>query len=290
VALIEKAYVQWNETGRAWCGSDSGVGYYTAIAGGWMCDVYPQLLGRTATDYSLPVASRQMLASILAANQPVSVGTISSPSYGLIGTHAYAIIGYNSVQGTFTLYNPWGSSQPSPLTWAQLVANCTWISVGDASGTTAISAATASQGGGLILAAAFQRARSESVNTLLTASREILGDRASAGVAASEAQQPTPNSVVVSSSPIVTDADWADRFGAGNGSESGDRTRVAPRDAEGSAAAADALFADLSAGAIGVRFDAPSAHLQAMTEDDNWSSPPGTKEAWDAALIASDYA
>ena len=33
-------------------------------------------------------------------------------SYGLYGSHAYAVTGYNASSGTFTLYNPWGFDQP----------------------------------------------------------------------------------------------------------------------------------------------------------------------------------
>jgi hypothetical protein len=61
---------------------------------------------------------------------------------GLYGDHAYAVTGYNSANGTFTLYNPWGMDQPpAALTWAQLQKVCDGFVVADPSGTQPISAA-----------------------------------------------------------------------------------------------------------------------------------------------------
>ena len=54
----------------------------------------------------------------LSANQAVTIATDSSNNsadtlpYGLYGSHAYAVTGYNASTGDFTLYNPWGFDQP----------------------------------------------------------------------------------------------------------------------------------------------------------------------------------
>ncbi|MEN6449556.1 MAG: C2 family cysteine protease [Thermoguttaceae bacterium] len=132
--LIEKAYAQWNETGKT--GRDSATNSYAAIEGGWMGDVYAQTLNCADTAYSLRTASaKQTLISALSAGKAATIGTVTSPASGtgLYGNHAYNVLSYDSATGLFTLYNPWGSNQPAKLTWSQLVANCDGFAIGDAS-------------------------------------------------------------------------------------------------------------------------------------------------------------
>ena len=155
--LLEKAYVQWCETGHEWrVTGGTPANAYAAIAGGWMSDVNCQVLGHTSTDYGLWQADgMQAMIAALAANDAVTIATNQSTNsgdtlnYGLFGSHAYAVSGYiagnNGSAGTFTLYNPWGFDQPSgPLTWAQLTSNCGDFSVTNPSGTSPISAPAAS--------------------------------------------------------------------------------------------------------------------------------------------------
>jgi hypothetical protein len=141
IALIEKAYAQWNETGKE--GRD-GTNTYAAIEGGWMADVDAQVLGHSASSYSLNSSSDlQALIAGMTGRQAVTIGTISANSlpYGLYGGHAYAVVGYNSANQTFTLYNPWGVSQPTQsLAWAQLQSTCDGFVVANASGTQAFAA------------------------------------------------------------------------------------------------------------------------------------------------------
>jgi hypothetical protein len=122
IALAEKAYAQWNETGNE--GRD-GTNRYSAIEGGWMSNVNAQVLGYNSTNSSFLNSSKQTLRSALSAQQAVTAGTLSNASTGgLYGSHAYIVTGYNSSTDTFTLHNPWGVSHPAPLTWTQLQANC----------------------------------------------------------------------------------------------------------------------------------------------------------------------
>jgi hypothetical protein len=123
--LLEKAYVQWNEAGKTQRGSYSNS--YGAIEGGWMGDVYQQVLGYS-TVYGMSTSSsdaKSTLLNALANHQAVTVGTVYYPkaSTGLYGNHAYNVLSYNSSTGKFTLYNPWGCCQPSQLTWSQLSVN-----------------------------------------------------------------------------------------------------------------------------------------------------------------------
>ena len=115
IPLAEKAYAQWNETGKE--GGD-GRNAYGSIQGGWTAVVDAQVLGHNATDYNVNAASGQAVINALAANQAVTIGTVFSGNagdvlpYAMYGSHAYAVTGYDAAAGLFTLYNPWGSNQP----------------------------------------------------------------------------------------------------------------------------------------------------------------------------------
>jgi hypothetical protein len=137
IPLIEKAYAQWNQTGQE--GRD-GTNSYASIEGGWMATVDAQVLGHNATDYEMGTATEQQLINALASGQAVTIGTTET-IYGLYGSHAYAVTGYNASSNTFTLYNPWGFDQPGQLTWAQLETSCSAFTAVTASGATPISGA-----------------------------------------------------------------------------------------------------------------------------------------------------
>jgi len=145
IPLAEKAYVQWDETGREGRG---GINAYSDIEGGWMADVYSQLVGRTANSYNLVSASDEAaLVTAMTNHWAVSIGTDCEANlpYGLYGCHAYAVIGYDSSAGTFTLYNPWGCDQPTTsLTWAQLQSVCDGFDTINPAGTVPISHVSAS--------------------------------------------------------------------------------------------------------------------------------------------------
>ena len=139
IALAEKAYAQWNETGNE---GRNGVNDYPSIAAGWMADVNAQVLGSYPTvNTSTMQGNEQTLINAIAANQAVTIGTdgFSGTQNGLVGGHAYAVIGYNQSAQEFFLYNPWGFEQPGPLTWSQLLASCDGFVAADASSPVAIS-------------------------------------------------------------------------------------------------------------------------------------------------------
>jgi hypothetical protein len=139
IPLAEKAYAQWNQSGRE--GRD-GTNAYASIQGGWMATVDAQVLGYNATDYLMSGTGEQTAINALAAHDAVTIGTLnwSGTQDGLYADHAYAIIGYNAASDTFILYNPWGMDQPGPLTWSQLQADCSQLAVADASGSVPIGA------------------------------------------------------------------------------------------------------------------------------------------------------
>ena len=136
IPLAEKAYAQWNETGKE---GRNGQNSYSAIQGGWMATVDAQVLGHNATDYNVTSSTGQAMINALAAGDAVTIGTNgSNVSNGLYADHAYAVIGY-SASGLFTLYNPWGFDQPGGLSWSQIEANCDGFVVADTAGSTPIS-------------------------------------------------------------------------------------------------------------------------------------------------------
>jgi len=136
VALIEKAYAQWNETGNS---GRNGTNTYSAIEGGWMSNVNAQVLGYSSSNFSFAHTPKQTLISALGSGRAVTLGTTSNPSNGFVGGHAYIITGYDASTDRFTTFNPWGNTHPAPATWAQLQANCTMFVVTDSAGTTPIS-------------------------------------------------------------------------------------------------------------------------------------------------------
>lgn len=136
IALAEKAYAQWNETGKE---GRNGTNSYAAIEGGWMANVNAQVLGKNSSSYSTSsAASKQALIDALNAGRAVTIGTKSTASNGLYGSHAYSVTGYNAGNDTFNLYNPWGTSHPGQLTWAQLQTNCSAFVVADPTGSSPI--------------------------------------------------------------------------------------------------------------------------------------------------------
>jgi hypothetical protein len=131
IALAEKAYAQWNETGKA--GRD-GTNRYASIEGGWMAYTNAQVLGYNSTNYPLGSSSKQTLVNALAAGHAVTVGTNSSVGTGLVAGHAYVVTGYHSSTDRFSLFNPWGNTHPTPLTWQQLQSGMSMFVVTQPSG------------------------------------------------------------------------------------------------------------------------------------------------------------
>jgi hypothetical protein len=140
IALAEKAYAQWNETGNE--GRD-GTNRYAAIEGGWMGYVNAQVLGTASSNYSVTSVNKQTLITALISQKAVTIGTKTSVAAGLYGSHAYLVTGYEASTDTFRLHNPWGFSHPGALSYSQLQAYCSMFVVADASGSSPVSGAIA---------------------------------------------------------------------------------------------------------------------------------------------------
>jgi len=123
IALAEKAYAQWNETGKA---GRNGTNTYAGIAGGWMGVVNSQITGINSSTYYFNTTPKETLIDALNQGQAVTLGTKSGQmAYRLVQGHAYTVVGYNATNDEFTLHNPWGSSHPQPMNYQQLQLYCT---------------------------------------------------------------------------------------------------------------------------------------------------------------------
>ena len=140
--LAEKAYAEWNETGNNPNASPPSVNDYASIEGGFMDYVDLQVLNVTATDDDWLTDESADVAALANPNMAVTIATDATftsgadpdPATGLYNGHAYGIIGYNSANQTFQLYNPWGVDQPNQsLTWTQLQATCQLVTYVDTS-------------------------------------------------------------------------------------------------------------------------------------------------------------
>jgi hypothetical protein len=105
VALIEKAYAQWNETGKTQQGNTTNS--YEAISGGWSHVVYAQIypMGTTSgigtTKFS---TSESVLQNALKYNMPITIYRYMNAER--TSAHAYYVSSY--VNGKYNLRNPWG--------------------------------------------------------------------------------------------------------------------------------------------------------------------------------------
>lgn len=107
VGLLEKAYVQWNETGLTLQGNTNNA--YDAISGGWTKVAFNQLYSFKAStiEHITDLASSESkLISAINNGLPVSVSRYVNSNR--TGGHAYYVSSYS--QGKFYLVNPWGHS------------------------------------------------------------------------------------------------------------------------------------------------------------------------------------
>ena len=125
VPLAEKAYTQIDASGwlRADLG-DLGHNSYSAIAGGYMTDALTQITDHRAGYWAV---DKNTFTAAYNAHDLITFGSVTSPvDRGVVGNHAYAVVGYNASTQMVTLFNPWGinngSSAPGLVTlnWTQM--------------------------------------------------------------------------------------------------------------------------------------------------------------------------
>ena len=115
VALAEKAYAEWAETGKEAAvpyidntEMRDGTNSYAGLANGYTGAVLQQILGvNSSVNAGMPDPTEQQLIGALAAHEAVACAT-AGYAPDLICNHQYVIIGYDAANGTFLLSNPYG--------------------------------------------------------------------------------------------------------------------------------------------------------------------------------------
>ncbi len=118
-SLIEKAYVQLNESGVL--PRQAGTSY-NSITAGW-ADPITEITGRAMTYYYSTDSSysggawdalKQTFVAALGQGQEMWVASYANTSQSgrtnFVSSHAFSVIGYNSVSGNFIMRNPWGTA------------------------------------------------------------------------------------------------------------------------------------------------------------------------------------
>lgn len=118
VALAEKAYAQLNQSG--WIGQD-GSNSYAGIADGYTDTVMTQITGQAASWRYMVSLTLSELISAANSGRPTALNSRSNPATGIVASHSYPLIGYDSTTQQFKLYNPQGSY--IQLSWSQITQN-----------------------------------------------------------------------------------------------------------------------------------------------------------------------
>ena len=123
VALAEKAYAQFNESG--WIGQDNTNSYNgtttsptavirnaAGINGGHPTTTLRQITGLNTSWFGL-VNSVVDMISAFNAGKMVTLCTPDLTGSGIVNNHCYSLIGYNATTDQFRVYNPWGYNNDS---------------------------------------------------------------------------------------------------------------------------------------------------------------------------------
>ncbi len=158
IALIEKAYAQWCETGHSGCNPSRisenlpcrpAVNDYESLTGGYYDEVYSSILGHSSsTVHDMAAVRADLDAGYAVGYGELKKGVsdmdlIVDPTiafiwvkYNIVLSHAYPIIGYyydSAAQDyRFVLKNPWNEYQPIDV----LAADLDYVSVSNSNGTT----------------------------------------------------------------------------------------------------------------------------------------------------------
>jgi hypothetical protein len=133
VMLAEKAYVQANEFGWIRPGlSGNGQNSYAGIEGGYIYAGLGHITGQSTIAFTSTTSTAGFTTFVNAWNAGKSIGfaskTTTPSGSGVVGSHAYTVIGYNSSNQTITLYNPWGTNYATlTLTWSQIQASFSYF-------------------------------------------------------------------------------------------------------------------------------------------------------------------
>lgn len=125
VSLVEKAYAQINEMG--WLRGylvGNGQNSYSAIENGYVYAALGHITGQATVAFSTTLVATNFTAFVDAYNQGKLIGfsSIRAPaSTSVVANHSYAVLKYDAVDQTITLFNPWGIQYGLlTLTWSEI--------------------------------------------------------------------------------------------------------------------------------------------------------------------------
>ena len=115
VALAEKGYAEANALGLVTTGAENQ-GSYSALNDGDPAWALQAITGKSASDYSINPTN---IASAWNSGQLIVLCTSTPTSSFIVGSHCYAVVGYNAASSQpFEVFNPWGTNSSTPLGWA----------------------------------------------------------------------------------------------------------------------------------------------------------------------------
>jgi hypothetical protein len=133
VALAEKAFVEWHQTGKELAGgTPGGPNNYDSINVGLMGVAMTEITDRTnqsGNSFTPSSAFTNFVADYNAGSLFEFNSMTTPPLSTVVGNHAYAVVGYNATTQSITLFNPWGATSGTTtpelitLSWAQVQAN-----------------------------------------------------------------------------------------------------------------------------------------------------------------------
>ena len=106
----------------------TGQNAYSAISGGYIYAGLNHISGQSTSPFTMTSYSTSFTTFVNAYNQGKMIGFASFATTpagsGVVGSHAYAVVGYNSANQTVTLFNPWGTQYGLlTLTWSEIQAS-----------------------------------------------------------------------------------------------------------------------------------------------------------------------
>jgi hypothetical protein len=125
-ALAEKAYVQIGE--MSWFNRQNN---YSSIEFLFVSNVLAHLTGQATVGYTRTFGPNDQatFAAAYSAGKLICLVTwVTPPSNVVVGSHAYAVVGYDAATQTVTLFNPWGIHMGlTTMSWSDVQANFSYF-------------------------------------------------------------------------------------------------------------------------------------------------------------------
>ncbi len=141
IALAEKAFAQWCETGKPYQFSNARgtTNAYSSLYAGTHSEIFSAALGRgcsSATTVSAYCSALDNGYAVGFSSPSSLVSGVPTSKYGLYSSHAYTVIGYYydsaAADYRFIVKNPWGTAHPTDI----LGSDIDYLTIANPDGTT----------------------------------------------------------------------------------------------------------------------------------------------------------